>query len=509
MNKTDSINEFTKELYEKIKPFIKPFLIVFFIYCVSMLSIWRAGASFIDDMGRSVSGYAWDTDFNRYTSSYISRMLQLDSKLTDISPLIQIVAMAFVSASSVTITYLFCDKKIKYLPLVLATFVGICPFITECWLYKFDAMPMALSVLASTAPFLCWSHAKRKLSRKQYLTFATITLSCLMVMWTSYQASSGIFLVMILGMSLKDYLNKIKLKAILLNSVLFSAAYLISAAIFKFALPPPISYGQNTATLPLSEIINGTYHNVKKLGMFLRTSLSIEWLILIIVFAVCFIVGIIVFSKRRGWLRLADAIAASTFIIVSVPSSYGAYLILQNPPQNGRSALGIGVILAIASVLLTSNMTKIWTKMLAIPSLMLLYSFFVFNFALGNALADQERYGLYRTESLLTDLSGLYPTKESVAITTLQIQNRSGLSAVASHVNSQYPITRRIITEQQYGLADYAWGRYKLLNYYNRTQNGLGVWEEEWDCTNWSTQLNTYYHAIKTDGNGRICVVLK
>ena len=60
-----------KRLYIKIRPYIKPFLVVFIIYFVALSSILRANYSYMDDAGRAVNGYAWTSDFNRVSSSLL------------------------------------------------------------------------------------------------------------------------------------------------------------------------------------------------------------------------------------------------------------------------------------------------------------------------------------------------------------------------------------------------------------------------------------------------------
>ena len=101
-------------MFKKYKPFLKPFLIIFAFYCVSMLAIWRSGVSFIDDNGRAFTGKGWTSDFNRYSSSILSFFLiQLNTSLVDISPWSQIVAMAFLTAASLLIVYYFGDVKKK------------------------------------------------------------------------------------------------------------------------------------------------------------------------------------------------------------------------------------------------------------------------------------------------------------------------------------------------------------------------------------------------------------
>ncbi len=97
---------------KKWRAYLKPFLIIFGIYCFAMLAIWLAGVSYADDAGRAITGKGWTSDFNRYSSSLLSFFLiQMRFSLVDISPLGQILAMGLLTISTLILVELFGDKK--------------------------------------------------------------------------------------------------------------------------------------------------------------------------------------------------------------------------------------------------------------------------------------------------------------------------------------------------------------------------------------------------------------
>ena len=83
-----------------VKPYVSRFLLVFAIYCLAMLAIWRSGFSYMDDLGRSISGYTWSHEFNRYSSSIISILFGTNMSLVDLSPWTQIFSMFYVGYSN-------------------------------------------------------------------------------------------------------------------------------------------------------------------------------------------------------------------------------------------------------------------------------------------------------------------------------------------------------------------------------------------------------------------------
>ncbi len=499
----DDIEKSIYDFYLSFKSFLKPIVFVFVIYSVAMISIWRSDVSFIDDMGRAMQGYAWSHSFNRYASSIIYYILQLNRVLIDISPFGQIIAMLLLSISSVIITYIFLDKKIEYLPLLLSTFVGLNWFNAALWLYKFDSLTMAFSILVSVVPFLFWDEEYRNNS-KTWLRYVLLGF-CVFLMMATYQASSGIFLLMILGLAFKDYLDRSNLWHTLKKISYYGSAYVVSGAVFVFLLPKPKGY--RSVKYGLDAVLDNTFNILKAI----QNGLNNESRVLLIGILIVFLASLFAFSKEKIFSkRFLDVIMGSLFVVFSIPISYGAYLVLVDAPTNARSIVGFGLILSIISILTVRNMDKIRYKIFLLPSILLLQMFVIFLFGLGNALADQERHGLYRTEHLISDLSEIYA--ESNSETILQIQGDVGLSPVAKHLASQYPITKSIISVQQYGLGDRYWSSRKLTHYYNMPQKYYGTWREKWDCSNWDIEKEDYYHVIKSKKEKnriKVCVKVK
>jgi len=494
-----------------LKPFVRPFCVAFSVYTLAMFSIWRAGISFIDDMGRAINGLDWSSSFNRYSQSWLSYFLNANFHISDISPITQIVAMIFLSISSIILTYVFCNEKIKYLPLILSTFIGLNMYAAECWLYKFDSPGIALAILASVLPILFWSKIRKNTySWISWIGIAFFSLLCFMVVWTSYQPTTGFFPVILLGLIVKDIIDKKKSFLILVKSIFLSSIYLLSAIFFKYLLPAPSGYREVAMIDIFDQPINTLFFHVKTYFTVFVSGLNNEWKILIILFLIAFLISLIAFSQRHRMGRAIDLFAGVILVLVGFPLSYGALIFLEQPAfDSARFMMGVGAFFAVVALLLSHNISKYSHMILVVPATILLYSFIVFHWALGNGLLDQYRWGSFRNEILLSDLSVLYPSKNIVSKTTMQVQGRIGPSAVMSHVAKKYPVAYSIVTPQQDGLSWLAFGTYPLRNYYNRPQNFIDPWSENWDCTNMNVVKDTYYHSIRADDTGRVCVLLK
>ena len=484
----------------ELKPFMRPFLVVFLIYAFAMMAVWRSGVSFVDDRGRAIFGYAWTSDFNRYSSTAFGLVMNANDRLLDISPWPQILGMGILSAVSVILVYVFCDKKIKYLPLILTTFVGMLPLTLECWLYKFDTPCIALSVLMSVLPMLWWP---KDLNKKSVMKFGIITMVCMLIMWTSYQAASGIFPVLCVYMGLRDYLRDGKIMPVLKKLLVAVIAFVIPALIFKFCLPEPDKSYRKNEMLGFAELIPGVVGNFIANAELMVRSLNI-WQKILSALAVVG-VGVLIIKKYKI-KSLAFLIA---FMLV-LPLSMGAFLLLEELPLTPRSLMGVGMAFVPVLILVTQDFIKISEYVLILPSLVLLYSFIMFALALGNGLVDQERWANYRVEDLVSGLSELYPDKNEVAERKIQIAGDIGYSKVMQHVADKYPATKELVTFQQTGLSWAAWGLTKIRSYYNRYQE----FEENYaydvycgvDVDN--VMQDTYYYTIRDNG-GHICVDLK
>jgi hypothetical protein len=376
---------------------------------------------------------------------------------------------------------------------------------------------MAFSIFVSVIAFVFWSDFRFAVPENsntesavggfyRYIKVFLVSFICLMAMWMSYQASSGIFLVMILGLTLKDFLDNVRIKNILKKNLIFISSYFFAALIFKFAMPAPKGY-RKTEIFAFSEMISGLYYNIAELFKTLLSYLNEVWNILAVLLFICFIASLIIFSKRKRAFILSDVVAGVLFVALAVPASYGAFLVLKENPLNGRSLIGIGMVLAIIGIITTKNFNQLWQKFMAVPLLILLYSFLVFSFAFGNVLADQERYANFRNELLLDDLSRIWTSKDAVAKTKLQIEGNIGRTDVAIHVASRYPVIKSIWG--QVGLQDDWFGFSKLRYYYNRKQERISNRDRKMDANKMKTVLDTYYHTIKEGENGDVLVILK
>lgn len=138
---------------------LKYVIILFTIYTLALMPLFRANYNYKDDLGRTFAGYRFD-GFGRYGSDMLSIGLWASRYLTDISPFPQILA-AFIMALAGTMLIFIIrrelpndDRKFHVRDIVATIPLALFPYFLECLCYKYDAPFMALSVFISIFPVL-------------------------------------------------------------------------------------------------------------------------------------------------------------------------------------------------------------------------------------------------------------------------------------------------------------------------------------------------------------------
>ena len=495
-----------KQFFDKVKPFIKPFCLIMAIYLIASLSLFRANFSYMDDLGRATEGYTWRSDFNRYSSSIFAMLLNTNTVLTDISPLPQIIAFAMIAICGIIITYIYCKRKISYPALIASCFIGLTPFMLGCWAFKFDAPCMALGILASTIPLTLWLWLDQNFSRHKILITISITTLCTFIMWTSYQAASGVLPVIILGATFLDYIRAHRARPILQKSSLYLVGFLLGTIIFRLIFPTASAEAyRGTEMFSLGELLPGIINNTYQMFTTIINSCNWLWALLGVILCLGFCIAIIYASKHSLWHKLTNLSLGITFASISFILSYGAYLILKDAPVYGRSLVGFCTwlaIIAIITLVLAKNHLRF---ILALPTFYLLYSFLTFSLTFGNALADQERYADFRVTELATELA----STEEISIDythKIRLQGTIGPSAVMQHVTELYPVVDTIFYEHQNGLNEYStWGYRKLVRYYDIDMKA--DYDRTIECDH--EVKSSHLYTIYTNSNHDACVTIK
>jgi len=460
---------------------------LFVIYFIAMISIIRANFFYIDDLRRSVDGYELGGVFSRHISNLLGYFIHAGDYIKDISPLPQLVACLFLSLAGYTLVKIMCDKPNKLL-LIASLPIGLSPYFSECLTYKFDAPYMALSILASVFPFL--------FMKKNRWLFSVICVISTLVMTMTYQAASGIFIMITLYVFFTNLNYK---KTTIKNDFLFLGiafiSYCIAIIMFRLFFMQPVDFGYvSTSVAAIGNSMTVFLKNLQSYVVILYDDFNIKWKILSASIILLFYIKSILLSKKNKFLSFFLTTFFLAFFFISI---FGLYLLLEVSYFGARAMYGFGIFIAILSIDICYSLKKIF----AVPVIALIWCFFVFCFSYGNALADQKRYNDFRTELLLKDLSVLLPEKAETTY-SIKLINSIRFSPMVRHTAKDNPMIWKLVPVGLRG--GWPFGYMYLTQYYHfQLLRDDDIIDEDMPVV-----LDTYYHTIKIKDNN-IAVILK
>lgn len=477
--------------------FWKYFLIMFGIYMLGVFSLIRADVYYIDDLNRSIIGYKeWD-NFSRYISWFLSTFMHMDTVLADISPLTQIVAVAFLSFSSLILVWSVREviwkneeskweesempnkKRLSVMGLIASIPIGLSPYFLEELSFKYDSPYMAMSVLFSVIPFIFMHHIR---------AYVVVSILSLLGMCMTYQASSGVYMILSLFFAFLMFnQSNAGIKKSISFVIVSAISYIIALAIFKLFIMHPFAHDQaGTAMLASSELINGVLKNIKMYLSFLWSDFGWNGIKICFLLLVAFFIASSIYqAKINKFLSLILAIAV---LCIGVVFSYGTYLVLETPLTRPRAFIGIGVFCAALAIYVvsawrgwaykkqdlrtaSSTQTKersMCERVFFVKSAVVVgffsWSLIVFANAYGNALSQQNNVQNFRLTILLNDLVNALPKGVHYKDYMFRIKGWITASPVLENSSKHNPIMKRLvtITDGKYwvrtAMKHYGWG---------------------------------------------------
>ena len=454
----------------------KQFWVLLAIYLIAFLAIIRANFSYVDDVGRTYAGYHGWLDWSRWSTEALATLVHAGWHLTDISPLPQILACVIMAAGGIILLDLFKDgQKAGFWHVVAVSLTGLAPYFLGIISYKFDSPYMALSFLVSIVPFLF-----RKNSKKIYIISSVI---CLLIMCTTYQASSGVYPMIVLFLAMQDIGLGEKGKRSLEFIGTSALCYLVSLGIFWVFL-----MRENGVSVPVtSGFISSIISKYIAYYKMLYCDFTKIWLILLTLIVVIFIYIIC----KTAVIRKVFALFLGIFtVFVGSFLCFGAYLFISEEAFDTRAMYGFNVFLALMAVYISFH-GKRWISKLAYTALA--WSFLIFSLTYGNALVQQQNYMNYRVALLASDLNDLEIMKTN-EIKKIRIEGDIGLAPVIVNMTEAYPLLNRSIFT---GFSEGFWGVYYFYHYLNIPNIEVVIDENE--CKDLPLIKDTMYHKINGD----------
>lgn len=461
---------------------LRPTWIFTAIYLVAVSAILRANFFYHDDIQRACWGWP-NWGFSRHVSNGLSKFLHAGSYLTDISPLPQLLAVLIIAFTSVLCIHLITgSKKIGFWQIIAAVPIGLSPYFLECLSFKFDAPYMALSVLFSVLPLL-WCNASRYL-------YVLSTAVCTVAMSSSYQASSGIFPMLVVILGVCRWTSGEKLWQVMRFYLISAVGFLAGLLLYRQFFMEELNAYATTAMPPLAELLPSAIANYKRYIVHFLQGFTLPWLVTAFVICVCFLVTVVRASKRNKLLTL---LVTGFSMIIMFLLAFGVYPFLVEPLFYPRAMYGIGCFLAFLGIWAVSAVPKGYLTKIACFGLS--WAFFVFALTFGNALDVQARYTDFRISEVVDDLAAC-ETLASEEPVTLQITGSIGYAPGLESMITAFPMIEKLVPVTFRG--DGWWGEFGIRYYYGlpefRFAETYDPPEEELPLV-----IDQYYHTIRAD----------
>lgn len=468
-------------LYEyKIKccAYKKQFFILLSIYLLAFCSIFRANFGYVDDLGRTYAGYHGWLDWSRWSTEILATLIHAQWHLTDISPLPQILSCIIMAAGGIILLALFKkERQITFLNIIAAALTGLAPYFLGIISYKFDSPYMALSFLVSVIPFLFYKN-----SRKLY---TLVSIICLLVMCTTYQASSGVYPLIVLFLAMEQVNSGESVKKSLEFIGLSVSCYLVSLGTYWFLLMRP----NGTNVVPLAQIIPHAVSKYITYYQMIYHDFTILWIILIVLSIILFVYSVC----QATSIRKISALFLGLFVMFTGSFlCFGAYLFINEDAYDIRCMYGFNVFLTLMAIYISYHAKYRISKSIYV---ILAWCFLVFSLTYGNALSQQKEYLNYRTTLLANDLNNLV-FMNTDEIKKVRIKGDIGSSPVIENMASAYPFLEDEIFT---GLGNGFWGGYYFYHYLKIPNIELVTNENE--CNDLPLIKETMYHVIRSDGH--------
>ncbi len=418
--------------------FARYFKFAAIIYLIGIFGLLIADVYYRDDQGRAMFGFVGYLNESRVISEYGSYLLGMrDYKtrlIADASPLFQMMAAIVLAFGSVILVKVV-SGNLSYWSIIASLPLGLSPYFLSNLSYKFDSHFMALSVVAPIIPFLY----VRRLS-----LFALISIPALLVMFTTYQSSHAIYILLVLFIALCG-LNEIQgFKSMTLKKaskfITCGAVSYITAALIFFGVVynPDVGYkgGASLFSLNISTLVRNMFLYAKLIKEDISGTIfeDLCWLV-----ATFFILNFIIKSKGHKY-GLRAFCSSIFFVLAGGFVAYGIYFFLESPFFRARAFCGFGVFIAIMSIFISNGMFA--EKILV---LLLGYNLIVTSYVYANSLSAQHAYSTFRRDMMIVDLLKVLPSDTTDDAISVHVRSPEIKPHPATENSIKYfPLLRRI-----------------------------------------------------------------
>lgn len=264
-------------------------------------------------------------------------------------------------------------------------------------------------------------------------------------MCNTYQASSGVYLLLVLALSFKRILENEKWIEILKQIALSALAYIVAMGSYVLEMkfnPELANRGGNVAIASLKDIPAVIFINSKMYLQKIIEQSTRLWILFVIVLLIVFIFVHVITAKTK---RANVFFFSFVYLILGSILSYGVFLIFSEKLALAapRYAYGFSIFVAITLILLLNRLPRIPSLSIPIQGIITLFCFYLLSFPFVYASSLSYQLDAFERQSLVlaSDLKDLVLSdKQKVYSNTLFKE-----SPVFENTAKNYPILKDLV----------------------------------------------------------------
>ncbi|MBO0474155.1 glucosyltransferase domain-containing protein [Enterococcus ureasiticus] len=460
--------------------------LIFLIYLLANLAIGIVNFPYLDDVGRQLWGYSkFAEGYSRWGSEILAWVIQGSRHLTDLGLASSIITAIILTTSSSIVVYTLNDKKLEFAPMIVSTIIGLNPWFLQNISFRFDAPFMAFSILFSVVPFLWWE------SKKHY--FFAASFIGIFLMCNTYQASSGLYILLVLALSFKKILANEKWLTILKQISLSTLAYIVAMLVYVFETklnPELTSRGGNVAIASLKDIPAVIVINSKMYLHRIMEQSTRVWIWLFLILLILFIFVHVTTTKTN---LVKNLFFSLVYLVLGSILSYGVFLIFPEKLALAapRYAYGFSVFVVITLILLLNRMQQQPALRITIHGFVYLFCFYLLSFPFIYASSLFYQLGAFERQSLVlaSDLKNLVHSDKAKVYSTMLFKE----SPVFENTAKNYPILKDLVPTN----TAFFWPNQVLFKTYSGMNFDIQPFNlEDFKQDNHELAISDYYYDV-------------
>lgn len=360
------------------------------LYCLPLV---MADYDYLDDMGRNLRGYGWQHD-GRFIATLLGKLWSLNGTIVSIYPFSLFLSVLVLGFTGYLLTAFFGIEqghRLKWSSLLVAT----SPAFLGNIVFKFDCLPMALSLLVVVLPYAFYTTTR--------IRFLAASVTGVFLSLGLYQSSATVFFIAGSLFLIRE-LYKENWKGFFINFGLMAGSFLIAflgyigiISIWKL----PVS-GRAETIFGMPQFVELlTERNMcflERLDLLMRSGWYAYFVYLFLFFC---LLGLLYslyiqkdFSKRTILVPAIVVIVLVDFWLIS-----GINIIMKDSYWDFRTFCGLGFFL-IVCMSFQQHLKGVWFRTGRFTVFLLVAFSFVLMAQFGKALKNQKEFQMYIAEQL-------------------------------------------------------------------------------------------------------------